>query len=103
MIPDRHDQKLLKRINRLMGWRYKKVADVPLEFAETMEHFRKPPADLKYRPAPLGARWGKEWGTAWFRGALHIPRECKSKRVYYRMLTWGKMLLFVRGKAGGVF
>ncbi|MFC1736287.1 alpha-mannosidase, partial [Candidatus Hydrogenedentota bacterium] len=78
--------------------RYKKVGEVELEIAETMEYFRKPPAGLKYKKAPVGAKWGKEWGSAWFKGRIRVPKDCKGQRIYYRMVTMGEMLLFVGGK-----
>ena len=98
MLPPKVEKKLEKRIARLESWRYRKVCDVALEIADTMEHFRKPPAKLKYRKIEVGDTWGKGWRSAWFRGNARVPAECKGQRLFYRMVTWGEMLLFVNGK-----
>ncbi|NIA15170.1 MAG: alpha-mannosidase [Nitrospiraceae bacterium] len=95
MHPPKVVEKLRKRIARLGQWRYGKLQDVALDYAETEEHFRKPPAELQYRPAPLGTRWGAEWMTAWFRGKITLPQGCQGRRVYYRHLSFSEKLLFV--------
>ncbi len=97
MHPPKVIEKLEKRIARLGQWRYGKLQDVVLDYAETDEHFRTPPADLAYQPAPLGTKWGGEWITAWFRGTVSLPRECAGRRVYYRHLSFSEKLLFVDG------
>lgn len=103
MIPPKAIDKLKQRIARLGEWRYAKVADVPLEGAETLEHLRVPPgikngSALRFKPAPTGSRWGQEWGTVWFHGETRIPPECAGRRVYYRMDSFADKLLFVNGK-----
>ncbi|MEA3364112.1 MAG: glycoside hydrolase family 38 C-terminal domain-containing protein, partial [Candidatus Hydrogenedentes bacterium] len=103
MIPPKAIDKLKQRITLLGEWRYAKVADVPLEAAETMEHLRVPPgvkngAALAFKPVPVGSRWGQEWGTVWFRGEIRIPSEFTGRRVYYRMDSFADKLLFVNGK-----
>ena len=103
MIPPKAIDKLNQRIARLGEWRYAAVAEVPLEGLETMDHLRVPPglksdAALRYKPAPVGSRWGQEWGTVWFRGEARIPAECAGRRVYYRMDSFAEKLLFVNGK-----
>ncbi|NQT92317.1 MAG: alpha-mannosidase, partial [Lentisphaerae bacterium] len=97
MHPPKVIEKLEKRIARLGQWRYGKLQDVALEYAETEEHFRTPPPGLPYQPAPLGAQWGAEWMTAWFRGTILLPRECEGRRVYYRHVSFSEKLLFVDG------
>jgi hypothetical protein len=72
MIPPKALEKIEKRIARIGQWRYRLIAEVTLDMAETMEHFRTPPR-LSYRPVPVGTEWGKEWGSAWFRGKITIP------------------------------
>lgn len=103
MIRPKTIDKLKLRIALLGEWRYAHVAEVPLEAAETMEHLRVPPgvkngAGLAFKPAPVGSRWGEEWGTVWFRGDVRIPSECTGRRVYYRMDSFADKLLFVNGK-----
>ncbi|MFO7976894.1 MAG: glycoside hydrolase family 38 C-terminal domain-containing protein [Candidatus Hydrogenedentota bacterium] len=103
MIPPKAIDKLKQRIALLGEWRYAKVAEVPLEAAETMDHLRVPPGQkngesLPFKSAPVGSRWGQEWGTVWFRGQARIPSQCAGRRVYYRMDSFADKLLFVNGK-----
>ncbi len=99
MIPPKTEEKLIKRIKKLNSWRYQKVVEVALEAAETMEHFRRPPAELSYKPAPIGSKWGENWGTVWFRGVIEIPASCKGKRVYYRNRSDAERMLFINDVA----
>lgn len=95
MLPLKAVAKLEKRINRLRDWRFAPVADVSLLIAETFEHFRTPPADLDYRPIAVGARWGEEWKTAWFRGVAEVPRNVVGRRIFYRHVSFAEKLLFI--------
>lgn len=97
MIPPKVIPKIERMFRRLEGWRYGSVAPVELEAAQTKEHFRTPPEDLKYGPAPIGSSWGRDWTTTWFRGTAEVPAECKGRRVYYRLLSNDEKLLFVGG------
>lgn len=98
MIPPRVLDKIRKRLEKLFEWRYAKVAEAALEMAETMDHFRTPPYQMDYVPAPVGCVWGQHWGTTWFRGTVEIPRACRGRRVYYRHDSVAEKLLFVDGK-----
>ena len=98
MHPPKVIEKLEKRIARLGQWRYGKLQDVALEYAETEEHLRTPPLDLPYQPAPLGTKWGSEWMTAWFRGTISLPKGGEGRRVYYRHISFSEKLLFVDGR-----
>ncbi len=101
MLTPKTREQIRKRLDILASQRYRSVLEVPLEAAETMEHFREPPTDLTYKPAPLGSCWGTHWGTVWFRGALEFARELRGARVYYRHRHAGERLLFVNGQALG--
>lgn len=98
MIPPKALEKLTKRIAKLRDWRYAVAAEAPLEYAETMDHFRAPPDDLRFAPAPAGLRWGRHWGSAWFRTEVEVPRACKGRRVFYRHESECEKLLFVDGE-----
>ncbi|MCC6145380.1 MAG: alpha-mannosidase [Candidatus Hydrogenedentes bacterium] len=97
MIPPKTLEKLEKRLQKIHGWRYGTVQEVPLEYAETTEHYRTPPADLEYAPAPTGLKWGSHWGSAWFRGEIEVPRTCRGRRIFYRHESFCEKLLFVNG------
>lgn len=98
MIPPKAIEKIGKRLELLSQWRYAKLADVPLEMTETMEHLRVPPLQALYRPAPPGCTWGEHWGSVWFRGKIEVPRSYKGKRIYYRHDSLPEKLVFVDGK-----
>ncbi|MCK4543637.1 MAG: hypothetical protein KAU17_15505, partial [Spirochaetales bacterium] len=68
------------------------VCNVPMEYTETKEHYRSLPrdnAELEWRPAEKGTRWGEAWGSAWFRGKVILPESCVGKEVFVRALTGG--------------
>jgi alpha-mannosidase len=103
MIPPKTREKLERRIEKLGQWRYGQIAEVEIEAVETQEHYRKPPGtrggpSLEFKKAPVGSRWGEEWGATWFRGVIEIPASCANRRVYYRMDSFADKLLFVNGK-----
>ncbi|MCF6284928.1 MAG: hypothetical protein L3K26_07045, partial [Candidatus Hydrogenedentes bacterium] len=99
MLPPKIIKKLGLRIEKLKQWRYVPVADVALEMASTIEHFRKPPVSLHFEPAPIGCAWGTHWNTTWFRGHFEVPRICKGKRVFYRHVSHTDKLLWLDGSA----
>ncbi|MBI2426093.1 MAG: alpha-mannosidase [Candidatus Hydrogenedentes bacterium] len=99
MLPPKAEEKIKKRLERLATWRYEKLSDVPIEYAETMEHFRRPPESLRFKPAPPGTVWGTHWSTTWFRGTIDIPKHCKGRRIYYRHVSPTDKLLWVDGDA----
>ena len=69
------------------------VADVAV--AETMDHLPLGKAKrLCYAPAPDGLRWGKPWGTAWFRLRIRIPREWRGKPVSLHFRTGGECQIY---------
>jgi len=90
---------------RYTDLRFEKIADVPVEYCETREHFRADPTGprLKWRPAPAGTKWGGNWITAWFRGDARLPKSCNGKRIFVRAKTGGETLFIVDGQHRGVF
>ena len=83
------------------------VCKAPMEYTETKEHCRTLPldnAELEWRPAEKGTRWGEDWGSAWFRGKVILPESCEGKKVFVRALTGGKETLFLTdGAYKGLF
>jgi len=98
MLTSKTIEQIRKRLDKMAPWRYAPSFVVPLEAAETMEHFRQPPDELPYKDAPVDSLWGVHWGTVWFRGGIEIPRELRGRRVYYRHRHDGERLLFVNGQ-----
>ena len=79
-----HVNKILDRVReieqRFLYSERMPVADVAI--AETMEHLTLAEAKkLEYRPAAEGHRWGKNWGTAWFRLRIRVPAAFHGEAV----------------------
>ena len=98
MIAPKALDKIRRRVDKLRDWRYAKIAEVPLEMADTLEHYRTPPETLDYKPAPVGTLWGSDASTTWFRGTVEIPKSVRGKRVYYRQESYAEKLLFIDGR-----
>jgi len=81
---------------------FEPVAEVPVEYCETREHFREVP-ELEWRPAKPGIRWGAAWTTGWFRGRATLPKACNGQRVFVRADTGApEAMLLVDGQHRGV-
>ena len=105
------DKKILGKLRKIEA-RYTPccfatIAEVPVEYAQTREHFRTVPpasAGLKWRAAKRGTRWGALWITGWFCGSIRLPASCRGQKVFLRARTGaGEALLLVNGEHCGVF
>ena len=74
------------------------VADVAM--AETTKHLTVAEARrLRYRPVTGGQRWGSNWGTAWFRLRIAVPRSMRGETVALLFdLENGEGLIFRGGE-----
>lgn len=104
------DPKILPKVARLESTysplRFAKVIDIPMEFVQTNEHFRRPPTDteVQWMPIQIGHQWGDNWVTGWFRGSVQIPAELDGAKVYIQARPGGPETMFiVDGQAYGVF
>jgi len=106
MLTDLRTLKKLEKIeHHYADQRFEKIADVPVEMCETLEHFRVEPGPgkVKWQAAPPGTKWGDSWVTAWFRGDVKLPQACNGKKVFIRAKTGGETLFIVDGEERGVF
>ena len=112
MQTDERTIRKLDAIARRYGpLRFEKVRDVPMQIFETREHFRAEPRGVRWRPAPPGTRWGDDGATAWFRGDVRLPADCRGRTILLRPLMSGpqtnttvrEALLFVNGRPAGAF
>ena len=91
--------KIRKRIGeaRQFIWTDRRpVADLAL--AETMEHVAPAEAArLKYRKVADGRRWGKPWGTGWFRLRIAVPKGFAGQTVSLLFDPEGECIVFRDG------
>ena len=67
--------------------------------AQTMAHLPLASAKrLPYRRVADGFRWGKPWGTAWFRLRFRIPARYRGETVVLQFQTGGEALIFRNGR-----
>lgn len=88
------------------GLRFARVMPIALELAETQEHLPAPPGEssgLKWRPAPAGERWGRNFSSAWFRGHVDVSGEPSDRPLFLRVDTGApEALLVINGAMYGV-
>ena len=94
--------KMEKIEERYEALRFRVVAKVQAQYAETTEHFRQEPI-LPYKPARRGMAWGGDGITCWFCGEVAVPRGLAGKPLFLRAGTNAETLLFVNGNPRGVF
>jgi len=79
-----HIRKIMDRIREIRE-RFIYSNRIPVEdvaIAETMEHLSiRDAKQLKYIHVKDGHQWGRNWGTAWFRLRIHIPKEFRDESV----------------------
>ena len=103
MLTSKTVEQIAKRLEKMEAWRFACAGTVTLEAACTMEHYRTPPDNLTYSPAPAGSVWGEHWGTVWFRGTVEVSKELRGTALFYRHRFGGERLLYVNGvPAGGM-
>lgn len=55
----------------------------------------------KFRPLPIGTRWGAKWEYGWFKGELTLPEDAQGERIVLRVDPGGEALIWVNGEAAG--
>ena len=76
-----HVKKIRKRIGELRGTLWTEPHPAEVALAETMDHLTLAEAKrLKYRPVSDGHRWGRPWGTGWFRIRARVPKIGRAPR-----------------------
>jgi len=86
--------------------RYRSVATVEADYAETKTHYRGVPNDtsLTWKTAEAGTSWGDDWTTAWLRACVTVPQSMGGKPVFLRADTGApESMLIVDGVHKGVF
>ncbi|WP_042163086.1 alpha-mannosidase [Paenibacillus gorillae] len=109
MIHANHINKTLGKLKKLdeiyTELIFEKAGEVETVFFETDEHrYQVPEGNEGWRPAKSGLQWGKEWGSAWFKGHYIVPKELHGRKLYIRAETDGVETFFwVNRKPSGIF
>ncbi|MCL6460217.1 MAG: hypothetical protein K6T85_19685, partial [Gorillibacterium sp.] len=74
-------------------------------YMETSEYLHEvPQGNERWPQAERGLKWGKEWGSAWFKGTYQVPDELNGKKVFVTAQTAAVETLFwIDGKPRGIF
>ena len=98
--------KILDKVKRMVddyyALAYVPVAELPIEYLETREHLRRPPAGAKWKAAKRGMTWGGPWMTAWFRGRFKPSAKLAGQPLFLRANTGGhESLVWLNGQPVG--
>lgn len=77
--------------------RYAQRASLPLEVAETRQHYRTVPDDLEWKPADLPFTYGSPWVTYWFRTRYCVSQQEQGHELYLYFPPQVENLVFVNG------
>ncbi|MFA6134209.1 MAG: glycoside hydrolase family 38 C-terminal domain-containing protein [Phycisphaerae bacterium] len=102
------EQKTLSKLEWLErqyeALRFQTVAQVDMEYTQTVGHLRREPAGGAWKKARARLHWGDSGVTAWFRGDVRLPAVCGGKRVFLSATTGApEAMLLVDGQPRGVF
>jgi len=92
--------KVRRRIDEIGRYVWtERVAVEDVALAETMEHLTPAQAArLPYRKARGGRRWGKPWGTGWFRLRFTVPKAFEGETVALLFDPEGECIVFHDGE-----
>ena len=94
-----HINKIRKRLDEVGRYVWGEHVAVDVALAETQEHVSPAEAaKLKYAKVADGHRWGKPWGTGWFRLRFEVPRAFKGETVSLLFDPEGECIVFRGGK-----
>lgn len=109
MIHERHIGKTLGKLRKLeeiyTNYMFVKVGEVPMSYLETEEHqYEVPDKGAGWKPAAAGQKWGKPWGSAWFKGTYEVPASLEGENVYIGAKTDAiEALFWVNGVPSGIY
>ncbi|MFW6152467.1 MAG: alpha-mannosidase, partial [Verrucomicrobiota bacterium] len=89
-------KKLRKRVEEIgKNISRSKVSITDIALAETMDHLTPEQArGLKFRTVRPGRRWGRIWGTGWFRLRIVVPDEFDGKELFLIFDNGGECIIF---------
>lgn len=107
---DMDKSKLIKKVNQ-MAESYEKyhavtIAEIECEIYETQDYTLRsePTGDTVWKKVEPGDEWGREYGYAWLRADVVIPREWDGKELWLESgADATECLLFLNGKPSGIF
>ena len=100
---------LIRKVRRMVdtysSLMFEPVAQLSVDFLETMEHLRSVPSpDRNWQTIESGSHWGKPWSSAWFRSSFTIDASSAGRPLYLRARTGAvETLLWVNGAPRGIY
>ncbi|CAN5395710.1 alpha-mannosidase [soil metagenome] len=98
--------KLEQAAKQYQKLRFESLLEVPMEIAETREHFRREPgkADkLSWKSIAKGGHWGGDGITGWLRGDFKMPKALAGRRIFLHYNVRWEALAIVDADYVGVF
>lgn len=95
--------KILKKVkewvNDYYALAFVPVAELSVEYMQTREHLRRPPAKARWETAQRGMIWGGHWMTAWFRSRYTSSAKLAGQPLFLRANTGGhESLVWINGE-----
>jgi alpha-mannosidase len=90
--------------NELKRHRYRKLGTLALNGFTTFDHLPvQAAAKRRFKPMPIGTRWGAKWEYGWFKCRVTVPKSAEGKRIALKAGTGGsgESLVFLNGRALG--
>ncbi len=95
-----HILKIQKRLAEIERFLYKNPSPIrEIDCFETQAHLpvRDAMTHRGYKPCKIGHKWGRPWGSAWFRLRFAIPENLDGLPVTLRVQTGGEAVLYCQG------
>lgn len=99
MISKLDIQQIEKRISWLPRFFYEPIQEIELVIAETMEHRRTLDLEgLDFTSITQNSTWGREWGSAWFRGTYKISGDLNEAKILLQIDTGGESIVYINNQ-----
>jgi len=83
-------EKVRHMVNDYYALAYLPVAELPMQYWQTLEHLRRPPSKVPWKRAKNGLSWGGPWMSAWFRTRYRPAPELAGQALFLRANTGGQ-------------
>lgn len=101
MLIPKVENRIRQYIELLERNKYERLTSLEVEYLETTEALRSPPAKGAWKSAPLPFAYGKEWTCFWFRTSFALPTAAAGRQVFLEAKPRADSLVFIDGEACG--